>query len=237
MKCGNIATQTNEHFRLTYLSGLSKLTITKDVNMRPLNLLFVFCLANSAIAADVSPKTIIKYLNDKSVKTVITDIKPIILTGNEQAYLASAEYPDQGRNFVNGYVLYRPSQKKAMRIEGYGGQSNKIVGIYSYDPSVAHIESAGSGQGYFTTVHNLVTFDGWNVKELYSAKDENNSGNCGISEQLDKCYDSETLISYSEILSTPNTHYIVVTNINQTGPETDAMESTYKTELIKINAK
>ena len=157
--------------------------------MRPLNLLFVFSLANSAIAADVSPKTIIKYLNDKSVKTVITDIKPIILTGNEQAYLASAEYPDQGRNFVNGYVLYRPSQKKAMRIEGYGGQSNKIVGIYSYGPSVAHIESAGSGQGYFTTAHNLVTFDGWNVKELYSAKDENNSGNCGISEQLDKCYD------------------------------------------------
>jgi hypothetical protein len=188
----------------------------------------------NACAVDVSAKTILNHLNDKSTKVIISDIKQIYLEGNEEAYLASAEYPDQGRNFIEGYILYRPSLKSAMKIDYAGGQANKIIGVYSYNPSIVHIEGAGSGQGHFTHTQHLVSFNGWNIKELYSVDDESNSGTCGIAEGFELCTDSETFINYSNNLSTENKIRIFVTKISQQGPEGDSMKSTYTTNIVEI---
>lgn len=142
-------------------------------------LLLGLALANTAYSANPSAVQIIKWI-DKSVgKVELSNITQIKLENGEEAYLASAEFPDQGRNFSAGYVLARPALNKAMVLEDFGGLTNKISIVSDYGTTVLIIGNAVSGQGYSDEALHVLTFDGWKAKVMHTAKMSNNFGACG----------------------------------------------------------
>jgi hypothetical protein len=102
---------------------------------------------------------------------VVSEITPIKLTNGEDAYLASASMKD---DTPLGYVLARPSEKKAILLENYNGggddESNDIVNLGSGDKgSVLIILSGGGGTGVYNKKLSIVKFDGWKVSVLHSS--------------------------------------------------------------------
>jgi len=98
----------------------------------------------------------------------LTNITPIKLTNGEDAYLASANMKDWG---TIGYVLSRPSEKKAVILENYGQRDgNDIVNLGNYDNgSVLIIQLQGGGTGVYGKQLSIVKFDSWKVNVLHSS--------------------------------------------------------------------
>lgn len=160
-------------------------------------------------AAEPSANQIIQWLiKPENLGTIkIEKVNPIKLKSGEQAYLASAEFPDAARNFWAGYILARPNQKKAILLNGFGGQYNAVT--YLKGDSHVIIGSAGSGQGNSSTSYSVVTFEGWNVKNLYSIT-ENRSSYCEDDGKI--CEENEVFLNVATPPSSEKVH-LSVTNI------------------------
>jgi len=124
--------------------------------------LMTFLIFAVAHAQDLTPtkETIIGWWNQPE-KVEIGEVRQITLLGGEVAYLASAQFPDRGRNFSHGAILARPSQQKAIDLSTLVDFQFDIVKLSSYP--VSHIVTTpwASGQGTHEGTKTLLYFSGW----------------------------------------------------------------------------
>ena len=151
---------------------------------------------------------IISWLDEASLKAVyasatkndvvVSEITPIKLTNGEDAYLTSASMKD---DTPLGYVLARPSEKKAIVLENYNGggddESSNIVNLGNSDKgSVLIIRSSGGGTGVYNKQLSIVKFDGWKVNVLHSsASGYEENGDCDKDFQAGMCDRHDTFLN------------------------------------------
>ena len=126
---------------------------------------------------------------------VLSNITPIKLTNGEDAYLASANMKDWG---TIGYVLSRPSEKKAVILENYGQRDgNDIVNLGNYDNgSVLIIQLQGGGSGVYNKQLSVVKFDGWKVNVLHSSDSGySENADCDNEPNPDMCERHDTFLN------------------------------------------
>jgi hypothetical protein len=176
----------------------------------------IFLFAYSPLFAAVSSEEMLNYLEDKSTKTEISSFKQIYISNNETAYIASSEFPEQGRNFVNGYIVYSPTLKKAIKLNRYGGQSNAILDVYGYgkSPLLIVLDGSGSGQGSYGYTQTAISVNGWLPTELAMAESGHNNGNSGLKDQLAAYYSKEVFLNHENNLSDDKTHVFALTTVN-----------------------
>lgn len=153
----------------------------------------------------------------------VENVVPVALPNREQAYLASVSYENAGRNFQAGYLLVRPALKQARALEGFGGQYNKIrlLDDYGSSQSVVIIGGAGSGQGTSAGSYSLVAFEGWEPRTLYSAGEQDNSGNCGPEVQRE-CAGNRVFLNVFSVDGPGGKIGIVVTDVKYTSADMDS---------------
>ena len=198
-------------------------------------LLLGLALSNTAFSASPSAVQISKWIDTTVGKVELSNITQIKLENGEEAYLASAEFPDHGRNFWAGYVLARPALKRAMVLEGFGGQFNKISIVRGYGTTVLVLGSAGSGQGYFEQALHVVTFNGWKARVAHSAKMSNNFGVCGY-DMGNSCKGNEVFLNPLDT-GRANTVSIVETIVNQEGKDQESLTSTVGAKILSFSIK
>jgi len=192
--------------------------------------LFATALLNgTAQAAAPTAEQIVQWLPEDQV-TEVEEIHPLTLKGGEQAYLASVNFPDAGRNFWAGYVLARPALKEARVLEEFGGQYN---GVTPGGGPLALIGSAGSGQGTSEATYSVVVFEGWAAKRLYSISESDNSGNCGYDGR--PCEGSQVFLHFVPVIGS-GASYLSVTEVrySSTGDEDPAPKVTTRSELVRL---
>lgn len=186
-------------------------------------------LSGTAQAGRPTAGQIVQWLaSDQSVE--VDEIQPLTLKGGEQAYLASVNFPDAGRNFWAGYVLARPALKEARVLEQFGGQYN---GITLGGDQLALIGAAGSGQGTSQAAYSVVVFDGWEVNSLFSISESENSGNCGYDDM--PCEGSQVFLHFVHILDADSPHLSVTeVRYSSAGDDDSAPQVSTRSELIRL---
>jgi hypothetical protein len=147
--------------------------------------LSISLLATMAQAGVPSEMEIAQWLENEEPdgrKIQIEEIYPVILAGGENAYLAAVDFEVDELHSSRGYVLARPKLPAARILKDFGGQTNTVVPYGNPSPLVI-IGNAGSGQGTSENTQYVVSFDGWNVKTLYSVEDSDNFGDCGYDDR------------------------------------------------------
>jgi hypothetical protein len=205
------------------------------MNIRKIAFLLLLGLLfnKTAFSEGLSATQIVKWIDKSAGKVELSNITQIKLENGEDAYLASAEFPDQGRNFGAGYVLARPSLKKAMVVQDYGGQFNKVTIVRNYGTSVLIIGSAGSGQGSSEQSLYVVTFNGWKAKVMHTANMSNNFGNCGYEEDK-PCKGNDVFLNPIEE-SRANTVSIVETVVDREGKDPDNLKSSVASKILSFS--
>lgn len=166
----------------------------------------------------------------------VENVVPVALPNSEQAYLASVSYENAGRNFQAGYLLVRPALKQARTVEGFGGQYNKIrlLDDYGSSQSVVIIGGAGSGQGSSAGSYALVAFEGWEPRTLYSAEEQDNTGNCGPEVQRE-CAGNRVFLNVFSVGGPGGRIGLVVTDVKYTSADMEsANEYTQTSQLVFV---
>lgn len=180
-------------------------------------------LSPFALSAQPSAESIVRWLTEPAGKTIVQKIEPITLKGGEEAYLASVEFPDQGRNFWAGYILARPKLKKSILLQDFGGQINTVTQVATFSTgSLVIIGSAGSGQGQMNIDQSVVYFDGWKAKMLFKAESYNNFGSCGP--DIGRCEGVDVFINPLNAGDSKKA-LLAVTQVKYTGTESNALKT------------
>ncbi|MCO8164669.1 hypothetical protein NRB16_21245 [Pseudomonas sp. LJDD11] len=167
----------------------------------------------------------------------VENVVPVALPNNEQAYLASVSYENAGRNFQAGYLLVRPTLKQARALEDFGGQYNKIrlLDDYGSSQSVLIIGGAGSGQGSSAGSYSLVAFEGWEPRTLYSAGEQDNTGNCGPEVQRE-CWGNRVFLNVFSVGGPGGRIGLVVTNVKYTSVDMESPHQyTQESQLVFVD--
>lgn len=195
------------------------------------------CIALSpiAFAAPPSADNILRWLIEPAGNTIVQKIEPITLKGGEEAYLASVEFPDKGRNFGAGYILARPKFKQSILLRDFGGQINTVTQVASYATgSLLIIGSAGSGQGQMKVDQFVVYFDSWKAKVVFKVQSYNNFGNCGA-DYISPCEGVDTFINPLSIGNSKET-FAAITQVNYVGPDSNALKRTATIKIVPLPA-
>lgn len=197
--------------------------------------IFSVLLSSALNAADLSAGTILGWVSEPLGKTDVKAVTPIVLKGGEKAYIASVEFPEQGRNFWGGYILARPKLKKAILLKNFGGQANEVTTVSDF-PSGSHviIGSGGSGQGVVMRDSFVVYFDGWQAKILHKASSYSNFGTCG--EDIGGA--CEATDSFINVLQTDSSTkaQVVITQVNYFGPNAESLKVSATAKVLTFKA-
>ncbi|MEN2425150.1 hypothetical protein [Chromobacterium vaccinii] len=200
------------------------------MKFRCLAALAAFCCA-AAQAAEPSKAQIVRWLGDVG-KVELGEIYPLALKGGEKAYLASAEFPDQGRNFMQGYVLARPALGKAIVLDGFSGLSADVT-MLSHDGSkgyMAILGSSSSGQGNFDATYSVVLFDGWKPRTLFKAEEGNNFGDCG--DEAKPCEGSQVFLN--PLAGPGGQPQLAVTTVRYSGPDEKRTKASVSSKVVTL---
>jgi hypothetical protein len=189
----------------------------------------------SQATVNISAAEIISWLtNNEKGQVNLSNITPIKLSGGaagEDAYLASAEFPEQGNNFHAGYVLARPALKQAMILDGFGGFYNEIKNVGDYETGSFLIIGGGSfGQGYSGATLSVVKIDGWQVKTLHSAEESDNLGACGFDGKL--CETEQ--VFFEPLESNGNKILITETTVISKGKDSEHLKSKTTSRILSF---
>lgn len=226
--------------RNIYLTVKAQISISNQARykMKKLALMLsVLLISPPTLSNEISNKSIMQWLGNKSTGVKIVDTKKITLENGESAILGSVESPEGTRNSWATYVLARPSVKKAILLENYGGQTNSIK-VLNQDtlegPSIIVVGNAESGQGHSYKKHSVISIDGWNPIELYTVEDYNNLGDCGDYSERE-CEASETFIDISAYNSDSAKPVLIQTRINHKGQSSETMKAKVSTTMIPLS--
>lgn len=202
-------------------------------------MLSVLLISPPTLSNEISNKSIMQWLGNKSTGVKIVDTKKITLENGESAILGSVESPDGTRNSWATYVLARPSIKKAILLENYGGQTNSIKVLNQNTlegPSIIVVGNAESGQGISYIKHSVISIDGWNAIELYTVEDYDNLGNCGPEAYSEReCEASETFLDISTYNNDSTKPVLIQTRINHKGQSSETMKAEVSTTMIPLS--
>jgi hypothetical protein len=174
----------------------------------------------------------------KAMGITVETLVPVTLAGKEQAYLAGVSYEEAARNFWAGYLLVRPKLKQARALEEFGGQYNgiQLLGDPGPEQSLVLIGSASSGQGIMEKTYAVVRFDGWTAKTLYSAAEEDNSGNCGADMEV-YCKGNDVFINALSVPAPAGKLALAVTQVSYSSPdlETTPAKITQEVQVVFVD--
>ncbi|QIY81111.1 hypothetical protein [Chromobacterium violaceum] len=193
--------------------------------------LAAFCCA-AAQAAEPSKAQIVRWLGEVG-KVELGDVYSLALKGGEKAYLASAGFPDQGRNFMQGYVLARPALGKAVVLKDFGGQSSDVT-VLSHDSRRGYmviLGSSGSGQGSSRAVYSVVLFDGWRARVLFKAEEGDNFGDCG--EGGKACEGSQVFLN--PLAGPGDQPRLAVTTVRYAGPDERRIKTSVSSKVVTLS--
>ncbi|AXE32092.1 hypothetical protein DK842_20640 [Chromobacterium phragmitis] len=193
--------------------------------------LAAFCCA-AAQAAEPSKAQVGRWLGDVG-KIELGPMHAVALKGGEKGYVIEAEFPEQGRNFMQGYVLARPARAKAIVLDGYGGQTSD-VGMIARDDrkgDMLVLGSAGSGQGSYGHAQYVVVLDGWKPRVLFKAEEDSNYGDCGYDGK--PCEGSQVFLN---VLDGDNGKIqVAVTTVRHSGLDEKRMKSSVSAKIVTLS--
>lgn len=192
-------------------------------------ILVISVLPTAAQALAPSNMEISQWIENEDVdkrNIQIEKVYPVILVDGEEAYLAAVRYANAGVHLWGGYILVRPKRAAARVLEGFGGQTNKVV-PFGEPSSIVVISEVASGGGTSERSHSVVAFDGWNVKTLYAVEDAENSGDCGYEDR--PCEGSSHYFNFTHTGIAPGKVGLVVTEIRYSSAVADDPNPLIKT--------
>lgn len=142
-----------------------------------------FAIAKSGdtpLTWDVAYVTIYDWWGKTSDEKIsVKEIKPILLSNNESAFLAGVYFFNRGRNFMDGAILIRPARKEVKDMSEYIDPGFEIKDLDHDGVSEIVTQTMGSGQGSTIGSKRILQFDGWTPVILLEADFEDHSGVCG----------------------------------------------------------
>lgn len=101
------------------------------------------------------------------------------LKNGERAHLFKVSFPNKGRNFINGTLLYIPSSNELCDLSD---QVIDPIGVYDFDrDGVSEImsESSALGQGYAVTINKIYHLNKCDLVVLREVESTDNEGAVG----------------------------------------------------------
>ncbi|AUH50759.1 hypothetical protein CXB49_08060 [Chromobacterium sp. ATCC 53434] len=193
--------------------------------------LAAFCCA-AVQAAEPSKAQIVRWLGDVG-KVELGDARLLTLKGGEKAYLVPADFPDQGSNFTQGYVLARPALGKAVVLKDFGGQNSDVT-VLSHDSRNGYmviLGSSSSGQGIANATHSVVLFEGWKPRVLFAADEGNNFGDCG--DEGKACEGSQVFLN--PLADPDDKHQLAVTTVRYAGTDERRAKVSISAKVVTLS--